>query len=383
MATPVLATKFFAPPPRPGLVLRRQLIERLNAGSQRRLTLVSAPAGYGKTTLITSWLHETKTPSAWFSLEEDDNDPIRFLQYFIIALQRISPLIGVDQLSMLQGAEPASYETLITLLINDVAELGSPFILVLDDFHVIQAGSILEMFTFLLEHIPPQMHLVLLSRTDPPLPLFRLRARNQILDIRADQLRFTLDEITLFLNEVMGLRLSAADIAALEARTEGWIAGLQLAALSMQGSKDIHGFVSAFTGSHRYIMDYLVEEVLNVQPERMRSFLLQTSILGRMCGSLCNAVVEAEDREGVDGQEMLEALEQMNLFIIPLDDERRWYRYHHLFADMLTRHLEHLYPQRLPELHQRASQWYEQNGFIARGHSSLLWKQATGIVQSN
>jgi len=199
---------------------------------------------------------------------------------------------------------------------------------------VIHAGPILEMFTFLLEHLPPQMHLVLLSRTDPPLPLFRLRARNEILDIRADQLRFTLDEITIFLNEVMGLRLSAADIAALEARTEGWIAGLQLAALSMQGNNDIHSFVSAFTGSHRYIMDYLVEEVLNVQPERLRSFLLQTSLLDRMCGSLCNSVVDVEDREGVDGQEILEALEQMNLFVIPLDDERRWYRYHHLFADM-------------------------------------------------
>ena len=213
MSTPVLATKFFVPSLRPGLVLRCRLIDHLNAASQRRLTLVSAPAGYGKTTLINSWLHETRIPSAWFSLEEEDNDPSRFLGYFTLALQRLAPAIGSDLLGMFQGAPSAPYETLVTLLINQIAELETPFILVLDDFHVIHAQAILEVFAFLLERMPPQMHLVLLSRTDPSLPLARLRARDQILDIRADQLRFTLDETAIFLNEVMGLKISALQTA--------------------------------------------------------------------------------------------------------------------------------------------------------------------------
>jgi LuxR family maltose regulon positive regulatory protein len=252
----------------------------------------------------------------------------------------------------------------MNLLINEIASHAVPFVVVLDDFHLIHSQPIFEMLAFLLEHTPPQMHLALLSRTDPPLPLSRLRVRDQIVDIRADQLRFTLDEIAIFLNEVMGLKLSTEDVAAMDARTEGWIASLQLAALSMQSSRDIHGFITAFAGSHRYIMDYLVEEVLNVQPERVRSFLLQTSILDRMCGSLCNAIVEADEAKQVDGQATLETLEQMNLFVIPLDNERHWYRYHHLFADVLNRHLEKQFPYQLPDLHRRASQWYEQNGFI-------------------
>src|SRR3990172_1835833 len=223
---------------------------------------------------------------------------------------------------MLGGAQPIPFNTLMNLLINEIASHAVPFVLVLDDFHLIHSQPILEMLTFLFEHIPPQMRIALLSRTDPPLPLSRLRVLNQLADIRADQLRFTLDEIAICLNEVMGLKLSADDIAALEARTEGWIAGLQLAALSMQGRKDIHGFVQAFAGSHRYIMDYLVEEALNVQPERVRLFLLQTSILDRMCGSLCNAVVEVDQAERGGGQATLELLEQMNLFVIPLDEER-------------------------------------------------------------
>ena len=364
MAAPVLATKFFVPPLRPGLILRQRLVEQLNVGGQHRLVLVSAPAGYGKTTLVSSWLHGTQIPSAWFSLEEYDNEPVRFLQYFIIALQKISPSIGLDLLGILQGSPSTPYETLITYLINEIVELGIQFILVLDDFHVIHAQPILEMLTFLLEHHPPQMRLVILSRTDPPLPLTRLRARDQLVDIRADQLRFTLDESAIFLNEVTGLRLSTDDIAALEARTEGWIAGLQLAALSMQSIKDVHGFVLAFAGSHRYIMDYLVEEVLNIQSAKSRSFLLQTSILDRLCGSLCNAVMKADDAERINSQAMLESLEGGNLFVIPLDNERHWYRYHHLFADVLNRQLEQSFPQSIPELHHRASHWYEQNGSI-------------------
>ena len=365
MDTPVLSTKLFVPSLRTDLVLRQRLIDQLNAAGQRKLTLVSAPAGYGKTTLISNWLHEARIPSAWFSLEEDDNDPIRFLQCFILALQRISSSIGLDLPGMLQGAPSAApFETIITLLINQVAELEAQFILVLDDFHLIHAQAILDMVAFLLERMPLQMHLVLVSRTDPTLPLARLRSRNEILDIRVDELRFTLDETAFFLNEVMGLKLLPGDIAAMAARTEGWIASLQLAALSLQGSKNPHAFIMAFAGSHHYIMDYLLEEVLNLQSERVRSFLLQTSILGRMCGSLCNSVVKADGPESIDGQAILESLEHKNLFVIPLDDQRHWYRYHHLFADVLNRRLEQLYPQLLPELHSRASQWYEQKGLI-------------------
>ncbi len=307
------------------------------AGLDRALILVSAPAGYGKTTLVSSWLKETQIPSAWLSLDGGDNDPIRFLQYLLAALVPIAPAIEDDLFGMLQGIQPAQFENVINLLANELASFSDPFVLVLDDFHVIHSEAVLKIFSYLLEHLPPQMHLAILTRTDPPLPLARLRVRNQLLDIRADQLRFTQDEIAAFLNDAMGLALSANDLSAMEKRTEGWIAGLQLAALSMQGSKDIHAFVSAFTGSHHYVMDYLVEEVLKLQPKELSTFLLQTSILDRLCGPLCEAVVEAETTEPVDGQAMLEALEEMNLFVIPLDDERHWYRYHHLFADVLRK----------------------------------------------
>ena len=267
MATLILPTKLFAPPLRPGWILRQRLIEQLNAGNQCKLTLVSAPAGYGKTTLVSSWLHETNIPSSWLSLDEGDNDPIRFFQYFIAALQKLFPDIGADLSGMLPAVQPPSFDTLINLLINETTRQADPFVLVLDDFHVIHSEAVLKMLSYLLEHLPPQMHLVILTRTDPPLPLSRLRVRNQLLDIRADQLRFTQDEIAAFLNEAMGLTLSANDLSAMETRTEGWIAGLQLAALSMQGCKDIHGFVSAFTGSHHYVMDYLVEEVLKTSTQ--------------------------------------------------------------------------------------------------------------------
>lgn len=365
MTNAILQTKLHIPFLRSSLVPRPRLIDKLNAGMEGRLILVAAPAGYGKTTLISKWLRETLVPSAWLSLDEGDNDPIRFLQYLVTALQKIIPTVGVDLPDMLGGAQPVPFDTLMNLLINEVAEHATPFVLVLDDFHLIHNQRILEMLTFLLEHMPPSMHLALLSRTDPPFPLSRLRARDQIVDIRADQLRFNLDEIAIFLNEAMGLRLSADDIAALEARTEGWIAGLQLAALSMQGSQDNHRFVTAFAGSHRYIMDYLAEEALNAQPDEVRSFLLQTSILDRMCGSLCDAVVEVDGAERSNGQLMLEALEHMNLFVVPLDNEQHWYRYHHLFADVLNRQLEKQFPHQLYDLHHRASQWYERNGFVS------------------
>jgi LuxR family maltose regulon positive regulatory protein len=329
------------------------------------LTLISAPAGYGKTTLLSSWLKEKQIPSAWLSLDGGDNDPVRFLQYMVAALAPIAPAIEGDLFGMLQGIQPAQFESVINILANELASFSNPFVLVLDDFHMLHAESVLKMISYLLEHTPPQMHLAILTRTDPPLPLARLRVCGQLLDIRAEQLRFTRAEIAAFLNNAIGLTLSAKDLSAMETRTEGWIAGLQMAALSMQSSKDIHAFILAFTGSHHYVMDYLAEEVLKNQPKELSAFLLQTSVLDRLCGSLCEAVVKAEPMGAVDGQAMLEALEEMNLFVIPLDDERHWYRYHHLFADVLRKRLEHHYPQRLPELHRRASQWYEKNGFIA------------------
>jgi len=372
-AVPLLATKLYTPPPRPELVPRPRLLRRLDEGLQAgmRLVLVSAPAGYGKTTLVSNWLRESHVDAAWLSLDEGDNDPIRFLQYLGAALQTIVPALQIVP-PTIQGIQRLPPGIMINTVINDVAGYATPFVLVLDDFHSIHTPAILEMLASLLEHMPPQMHLILLSRTDPAVSLSRLRARGQLIDIRADQLQFTADETDVFLNGVMGLSLPTEDVAALRARTEGWIAGLQLAALSMHGSEDVHGFVSAFTGSHYYVMDYLVDEVLKLQPEEIRTFLQHTSILGRMCGPLCDAVVGAGAAEGGQGQVFLEALEERNLFIIPLDDERRWYRYHHLLADVLGKHLERRSSSLVPELHRRAAQWYEQNGFIAEAvHHAL------------
>jgi len=361
---PLLRTKLFIPPVRPKRVPRTHLIEKLHGSLDKALILISAPAGYGKTTLATSWLHETNLASAWLSLDEDDNDPLHFLLNFSAALQGAAPAHPLDLSSARQGIQLETYKPPLNLLINAFPEKTIPFVLVLDDFHVIQSQSVLEMLIFLLEHLPPNIHLLLLTRSDPPLPLARLRARNQLAEIRAEQLRFTMQEVGIFLNDVMGLRLSGDEVAAMERRTEGWIAGLHLAALSMQGRQDSHSFISAFTGSHTYIMDYLTEEVLKTQTNEVCSFLLQTSILSRMCGPLCEAVWDAGQAGVPNGQGMLESLEQRNLFVIPLDDQRHWYRYHHLFADMLNRRLERLFPGQIPDLHRRASLWYEHNGFL-------------------
>ena len=360
----LLRTKFFVPPIRSSHIIRSRLSNLIDCGLDRALILVSAPAGYGKSTLVSSWLKEKQIPSAWLSLDDGDNDPIRFLQYLIATLSPLVSGIEAEAPGMLRRYQPSQFENVINLLVNELASFPESFILVLDDFHVIHSDSVLNILAYFLEHLPPQMHLALISRADPLLPLSRLRARNKLTDIRADQLRFTRDEVAAFLNDVMGLALSADDLSAMETRTEGWIASLQLAALSMQSSKDIHGFVSAFTGSHHYVMDYLVEEVLGLQPKKVGDFLMQTSILDHMCGPLCESVINANPEEPVDGQVMLEALERMNLFVIPLDDERRWYRYHPLFADVLRKRLEQQKPHLPPRLHLRASQWYEQNGFV-------------------
>ncbi|MCL4303585.1 MAG: helix-turn-helix transcriptional regulator [Anaerolineae bacterium] len=361
-ATSLLSTKLFIPQARQlhDVLPRPRLVERVKAGLSGRLTLISAPAGFGKTTLLTEWIPHSNRCVCWLSLDEADNDLTRFLTYFIAALQRLKADFGQALLAMLQSPQPPAGESLVTALVNEITGTLDEFALVLDDYHLIQLPAIHATIAFLLNNLPPNMHLILTSRADPPLSLARLRARRQLTEIRAADLRFNPDEAANFLNEVMGLSLSAQDIAALETRTEGWIAGLQLAALSMQGRHDLSGFIQAFTGSHVYVVDYLTEEVLQRQTESMQTFLRQTSILERLSGSLCDAVTE-----GKEGQAMLEQLQQHNLFIIPLDDERRWYRYHHLFAELLRARLEQAYPDSVPELHQRASTWYEQQGLFA------------------
>jgi LuxR family maltose regulon positive regulatory protein len=414
MSTPILATKLYIPPPRSKVVPRPRLIERLDEGlpAGRKLTLISAPAGFGKTTLVGEWLaglwhrppHRPDglpggqvggRPAAWLSLDEGDNDLTRFLAYLVAALQTlavphrdatqseaegIAPNIGAGVLAALQSPQPPPIELMLTALLNEITTIPDSFVLVLDDYHVIEAEPVDHALTFLVEHLPPQMHLVIATREDPHLPLARLRVRGQLTELRAADLRFTPAEAAEFLNQVMGLTLSAEDIAALETRTEGWIAGLQMAALSMQGRSDTASFIQAFTGSHRFVLDYLVEEVLQRQPERVRSFLLQTSILDRLSGPLCDAVTEREDGKG-----MLDALERGNLFVVPLDDQRAWYRYHHLFADVLQAHLREEQPHQVASLHRRASAWHEQNGLppdaIRHALAAGDFERAAGLIE--
>jgi LuxR family maltose regulon positive regulatory protein len=438
----LLATKLYIPPIRPELVSRPRLIERLNAGLPTRdafpraLTLVSAPAGFGKTTLVSEWVRAmggrtAPIAVAWLSLDEDDNDLARFLAYLIAALRTVEASIGKGVVSALQSAQPPPAEAVLVPLINEIAAYPDSIILVLDDHHTIKSSQVDHALAFLLERLPPQMLLVIATREDPHLPLARLRAQGQLTEVRASDLRFTPSEAAEFLNQAMGLNLSTEDITVLERRTEGWIAGLQLAALSMQRQEDATSLIESFTGSHRYVLDYLVEEVLDQQSESVQTFLLQTSVLNRLTGSLCDAVrfgdteppstpggdavrfgdteppstpggdavrfgdteppstpggdavrfgdVEPLSTPGGDavrfgspeppinqdtGQATLEMMERANLFIVPLDEERHWYRYHHLFADLLRQRLNQTQPEQLPILHRRASRWYEQNGLI-------------------
>ncbi len=366
MPTPILATKLYLPGLRPNLVLRPRLLKRLNEGLHRTLTLISAPAGFGKTTLLSAWLAGCARPAAWLSLEDQDSDPTRFLTYLIAALQTHAPTIGAGVLGALHSPQPPPPEALLTALLNDLSTIRDPFVLVLDDYHVIDAQAVDLALTYLVEHLPPHMHLVIATREDPPLPLARLRARGHLSEVRATDLRFTQSEAAAFLTQVMALPLSAQDIVALERRTEGWIAGLHLAALAIQGHEDATSFIASFTGSHHFVLDYLVEEVLGQQSERVQTFLLRTSILDRMTGSLCDAVVLDPS---VSGQATLEYLERANLFLVPLDNERRWYRYHQLFAELLRQRLQQSTASspadaqsHVHELHRRASLWYEEHG---------------------
>ena len=372
MPAPLLETKLYVPRPRRGLVPRPRLSQRLDRGTTSKLMLISAPAGFGKTTLLTEWLAAGPAApaderlAAWLSLDRADNDPASFWTYVIAALQTVAPGIGESALTLLQAPQPPPIETVLTALLNDLGAITGDIVLVLDDYHVIDARDVQDAMAFLLDHLPPRLHVAIASRTDPALPLARLRARGELVETRAAELRFTPDEAAAYLNEMMGLQLTARDVAALEGRTEGWIAALQLAALSMQGRDDVAGFIAGFTGDDRYVVDYLAEEVLQRQSDRVQTFLLQTSILGRLSGPLCDAVTGQGG-----GKAMLEALDRGNLFLVPLDDRRRWYRYHHLFADVLQARLLDEQPDQVPDLHQRASAWYQQNGepAVAIGHA--------------
>ncbi|MBW3634165.1 MAG: hypothetical protein KY456_14160 [Chloroflexi bacterium] len=369
-SVPLLATKLYAPRSRSGLVSRPHLVARLARGAERPLTIVSAPAGFGKTTLLAEWLASRRASDraiAWVSLDPGDNDAALFWAYVVAALQTIRSGIGANALSLLHSPQPPPIESILTTLINELAALEDDVTLVLDDLHAIDAQTIYGAIAFLIEHLPPRLRLVVATRADPPLPLARLRGRGELTELRAADLRFTPGEAAAFLNEVMGFDLSATDIAALEGRTEGWIAGLQLAALSMQGHQDIPGFIRTFAGDHRYIVDYLLEEVLQRQPEGVRGFLLQTSILDRLNGPLCDAVTGQ-----IDGSARLEALERGNFFVVPLDDTRHWYRYHHLFADVLHARLLAEHPDRVATLHRNASAWYERQGSMANAIAHAL-----------
>jgi LuxR family maltose regulon positive regulatory protein len=356
---PLIQTKLFIPPLRPKLVQRTHLIEKLNRTAYCKLTLISAPAGFGKTTLLSEWISDREIPVGWISLDKGDNDPVQFIHYLVGALQSIDETIGEATLTMLRNPQRPPIGSIMANLIRDIADICNDCVLVLDDYHAIDTKEIHHIVESLLDYLPGKMRLVLATRVDPPLPLARLRGRNQMTELRVFDLSFTHDETVVFFNKMMSMGLTKQEIAILESRTEGWIAGLQLAALSMQGHKDISTFINDFAGDERHIVDYLAEEVLNLQPEHVQDFLLQTSIVNRLSGPLCDFLV---GRKG--SQKILDELERANLFILPLDNKRCWYRYHHLFNELLYNRLHQENPDLIPDLHLRAASWFEANGYI-------------------
>src|SRR5215210_2682879 len=384
-ADPLLMTKLAVPSTRVSLVPRPRLSERLEEGLGPQLILVSAPAGFGKSTLLGTWASELSgsgRPVAWFSLDSADNDPARFWRYFVTATDLLKPGSGKTAQALLSSPQGPPIEAILTTLLNELIDLSTDAVLVIDDYHLIESQTIHEALTFLIDHLPPRMHLVITTRMDPPLALPRLRARGEMTELRAADLRFTPEEAATFLNRVMGLELSAEDTAELEGRTEGWIAGLQMAALAMQDHADVSGFIAAFAGSNRYVLDYLAEEVLARQPEGLQTFLLETSILNRMRAPLCNAVTGR-----ADGQTALERLEHANLFVIPLDDKRDWYRYHHLFVDVLRQRLRQEHPDLVSVLHRRACGWFERQGLVGEAINHALaaqdWERAVRLIESD
>ena len=379
----ILTTKLHVPPLRSGHVSRPRLLAKLKPRPDERITLVSAPAGYGKTALIVEWLAQPQDAApkvAWLSLDEQDNDPVHFLTHLIAAARQVNQDLGEATLGLLQAPQPPPPEAVIGALINDIALLPAPFVLALDDYHVIHELGIHRQLGFLVEHQPSQVHLIIVTREDPPLPLARLRARGQIVEIRQEDLRFSPDECATFLHQVMGLDVAPTDVAALERRTEGWIAGLQLAGLSMRGRDDVSGFVEAFTGSSRYVLDYLIGEVLEQQPAEVQDFLLKTSILDRLTAELCDAVTQRQD-----SQRILQLLDQSNLFVVPLDQSRSWYRYHNLFAELLSQRLRSTEAQSEMDLHRRASEWFAAKRLLPEAIQHALaaadWERAAVLVE--
>jgi LuxR family maltose regulon positive regulatory protein len=387
MIETLLQTKLNIPPTQSALVTRPRLIEKLNETFSKQLTIVSAPPGFGKTTLLADWirsvgaLREAPPQTTWFSLDENDDDPTRFWTYVIASLGKANPAIGPALQPMLGSPQSPPIQSLLTTLINILSQSPDPILLILDDYHLISSDAIHTGLTFLVEHLPQQLHLIIASRADPPLPLARLRARGQLLEVRAADLRFTTAEATEFITTIYKLPLRPDQISALESRTEGWIAALQLALLSLQGRPDSDEFIAAFTGSHHYIVDYLAEEILRRQTPTTQNFLLRTSILDRLSASLCEAVASLSN-----AQQTLETLEQSNLFTIRLDSDRQWYRYHRLFADFLRNRLFHLYNDQLPDLHGRASHWYEEHGFddeaIRHALAAEDWSRVAQLIVS-
>jgi LuxR family maltose regulon positive regulatory protein len=379
---PLLKTKIAVPRLQPALVHRARLLERLQAGLHRRLTLVSAPAGFGKTTLLSEWVPACGRPVAWLTLEPSDGDPARLLFCLAAALRTVHAGLGRALAGGVQRLRRGSVEPLLAALLNEISELPSPFALVLDDYHLLEEQRVHEVVAYLVEHLPPQMHLVISTRADPELPLARLRARGELTELRAEELRFSAEEAEEFLETVGGLKVSAEDARALAHRTEGWAAGLQMAAASLQGRSDVGSFVRDFTGSSRYVLDYLVEEVLQRQSSEVQQFLLQTSILHRLCAGLCEAVT---GRPGA--QELLEHLERHNLFVVPLDNERLWYRYHTLFVELLRRRLEQAVPTGAAELHRRAGLWLQSAGLQGEAIEHALaggdFEQAMELIQGH
>jgi len=396
--TPALvATKLYRPRQTQAAIVRSRLIERLDEGLAGPLTLISAPAGFGKTTLVAHQIEHLAVPSAWLALDAHDDAPETFLRYVVAALHGIDSAIGAQLVPLLELSDSVLPYAVIDALLNDLAALGHDSVLVLDDLHVLTHPAIYDALAYLLDHLPPQLHLVLLTREDPPLPLARLRARRQLVELRAADLRFTLAEADAFLHQAMHLSLEADAIAALVGRTEGWIVGLQLAALSLRdlGAQDVATAIDAFTGNNRYVVDYLVDEVIRAQPAHLQHFLLQTSILDRLCAPLCDAIVlgdappasaTPDTRNAAYSQSILEALEQANLFVVPLDSARHWYRYHQLFAEVLqTRLVSGAAPEQIRQLRQRASAWCEQEGLLAEAVQYVLaahdWERAATLVE--
>lgn len=402
--TPLLTTKLYTPPTRRTLVPRPHLLQRLDEGlgQGRNLTLVSAPAGFGKTTLLSEWIRGLDRPTAWVSLDDGDNDPANYLTYIIAAMQTVDEAIGESVQRLLEAPQPPPVESLVAMLINDISASPSSLLLVLDDYHLITEPVVHQAMELLIAQQPARVHIAIATRHDPPLPLPRMRARDQVTEIRQVDLRFTPEEAAAFLSQSIGLKLTSADIATLETHTEGWIAGLQLVALAVQGTVPIRGqddesvkqLVAGFSGRHHFVLDYLTDEVLQQQPPDIQSFLLQTSILDRLSGPLCDAVVEIEawrletdnytqsPVSSLSSRNILEHLESSNLFVIPLDDERRWYRYHRLFAELLQSRLPDKHPALVPELHRRAAMWHEEHGSASEAVRHALETQDAAWVAS-